>query len=103
MKTKLLALYLNTLKARLEDALFEAESLMPEGAARRIHQRHVVQHEKAKVNSEGLIIGAIFTPRCSNESHYQDVSDGQFLALEPIENAIEQLRRDIETLMGEVK
>jgi hypothetical protein len=104
MKRKLLGLYLNTMHARLSEALQEARSLMPEGAARRTSHKHVVEHEGQKINSAGYVTGSLglsFGGPCDNQSHYQEVDDGEFLALEPIENFLAEFERDIAKLVGE--
>jgi hypothetical protein len=104
MKQKLLGLYLNTMHARLTDAIEEARSLMPDGAARRTSHKHIVDHEGQKINSAGYVAGTLglsFGGPCEDQSHYQEMDDGQFLALEPIEHFMAELERDIARLVGD--
>jgi hypothetical protein len=109
MKQKLIRVYLRRMINELQNAISEAESLMPESAARRMVKKHIVEHEGESVNEQGFIVskaasimGATYTLSmpmpCSIEDHYVEIANGQFLALEPLEEYLATFNDDLSEL-----
>lgn len=97
MKKQLLALYLNKMREKLVLAMAETESLMPEGAARKVRTEHYVKHDWDADSREMMRTGKTFL-KCEDPNHYREVSDGRFLALEPLDRFLEEFDSDIAEL-----
>lgn len=102
MTNEQLAIYLTGLVARLKTAIEKASDLMPEGAARPAIRAHIASHAK-DATIAAMLTGNLEAMRCDDPAHFADVPDGQFTALEPLDEFVGQLENEVAILKEQKK